>query len=697
MDVRTRIDVRRGSLWLATGLLFGLAGAAQAALPTPGAQDPVREAVDTAIAQVYPALVRIHVVEADYNDGREVKGESSGSGVIISPEGHVVTNHHVAGKARRIWCTLSTREEVEATLIGTDALSDIAVLKLDTSGRKGQPFPVARFGDSGSLRVGDRVLAMGSPRALSQSVTLGIVSNLEMTFPRFFWPATFRLDGEETGSLVRWIGHDAQIFPGNSGGPLVSLSGEIVGINEISLGLSGAIPGNLAHSVAEELIRTGSVRRSWLGVTLQPLLKDDPRGEGTLVSSVVSGSPADKAGLKAGDVLIGYQGQKLRARYAEELPEINRLMLDTPPDTKVVMRYVRDGKEASVTAETVVRGAAQGDDTELHAWGLAVRDLTLLSAKELDREPGSGVLVGSVRPGGPSHQAKPALQPGDIIVEFRGQPVRTAADLVRLTAESANGAAERAPSLVGFERRSQRLLTVVSLGERDERDRSAEAVKAWLPVTTQVLTPDLAEALDLKGRTGVRVTHVTSSSTATAAGLQVGDVLLKLDGDAIAATQLEDAEVFAALIRQYRVGAKVALEGVRAGKPFQVQAELAPSPRAPRELPEYKDQEFEFTARDLTFQDRLDWRLDPTQRGVLVTSVETGGWGALAQLAVGDVVLAIDGGATTSLRDLQNRMERIATARPRHVVFMVRRGVSSMFIELEPTWTRESLRSGGKG
>jgi S1-C subfamily serine protease len=185
----------------------------------------------------------------------------------------------------------------------------------------------------------------------------------------------------------------------------------------------------------------------------------------------------------------------------------------------------------------------------------------------------------------------------------------------------------------------------------------------------------------------VRVTHVTPRSTAETAGLQVGDVLLTLDGDAIPAAQLEDVEVFASLIRQYRIGAKVKLAGMRGGKPLALEAELAPSPRAPRELPEYRDAEFEFTARDLTFQDRLDWRLEASQRGVLVTGVDSGGWGSLAQLSVGDVVLAIDGQPLSSLEELQAHMLRIAAARPRHVVFMVRRGVSSMFLELQPAWS----------
>ncbi len=655
--------------------------------PLPAVQeDTLRAAVDMAVARVYPALVRIHVVQAYYSDGREQKGESSGSGAIFTTDGLVITNHHVVGRARRMWCTLSDRSEIEATLVGTDPLSDIAVLRLDASGRSGRPFPVASFGDSSALRVGDRVLAMGSPRALSQSVTLGIVSNLEMTFPRFFWPATFKLDGEETGSLVRWIGHDAQIFPGNSGGPLVNLAGEIVGINEISLGLSGAIPGNLARAVAEELARSGTVRRSWLGVALQPLLKDGPQERGVLVSSVVKGSPAEQAGLRAGDVLLAYDGQPLRVRYAEELPEANRLLLGTPQGASVALTYLRDGRETTVKAVTAARGAAQGEELEFHLWGVTLRELTLLAAKEMGREPGSGVLVGSVRPGGPASEAKPPLQPGDVVTHFRGQPIADLATLRTLTTQATQGAATPVPALVAFERRSQNLLTVLQLGETDNRDRSAEALKAWLPVRTQVLTSDLAQALGLGRRPGVRVTHVQPGSSAEAAGLRVGDVLLRLDGQEIAASQPEDAEVFAAMVRPYAVGTAVKLDVMRDGQPLLLEARLAASPPAPRELVELRDEAFEFSARDLTLQDRLDERLDDAVTGALVTGVESGGWAALAQLAVGDVILSLDGQPVSGVRDLEQRMARVAAARERRVVVLVRRGVSTLFLEIEPAW-----------
>ena len=153
------------------------------------------------------------------------------------------------------------------------------------------------------------MLALGSPLALSQSVTMGIVSNTEMILPGMFWPFNrMTLDGEDVGSIVRWIGHDAPIFGGNSGGPLVNMSGEIVGVNEISLGLAGAIPADLAKEVAEAIIRDGRVKRSWIGLEVQPLLQSSKDQRGALVGGTIEGSPADKAGLQSGDILLELGG-----------------------------------------------------------------------------------------------------------------------------------------------------------------------------------------------------------------------------------------------------------------------------------------------------------------------------------------------------------------------------------------------------
>jgi len=225
-------SIRPASL-LSLGLLLAplIPSAIPAQEPTsnaaPSPQSPgIKSAIDKAVAAVYPALVRIEVVEAQGKEGRMEKIAAVGSGTIISPDGYVLTNHHVAGRAVRITCQLNDHEEVDAKLIATDPLSDLAVIKLDLEHRRegAPPLRFAKFGDSDLLQIGESVLAMGSPSGLSQSVTLGIVSNKEMILPSY--AGSLDMDGENVGELVRWIGHCAVIYHGNSGGPLVNLEGE---------------------------------------------------------------------------------------------------------------------------------------------------------------------------------------------------------------------------------------------------------------------------------------------------------------------------------------------------------------------------------------------------------------------------------------------------------------------------------------
>jgi serine protease Do len=334
---------RRPVSTLATALLI----LATATIPSPGVADsPPAAAADPAIervlAKVFPALVRIDVVMVEGEDGRLNKRQGAGSGVVITPAGHVVTNHHVAGRARHLVCRMPDGEEIDATLVGTDPLADIAVIKLDLASRRAgaRPLAVAAFGDSDRVRVGDRVFALGSPAAVSQSVTSGIVSNTSMVLPELFWFMRMKLDGEDVGELVRWIAHDAVIFGGNSGGPLVNAAGEIVGINEIGLAsLGGAVPGNLAKSVADQLIATGRVTRSWIGLEAQPLLKGSREPRGVLVAGVIQGSPADAAGIRAGDIVVSVNGQAVNCPIPDDLPLFNAVLLGLPvgkPATLVI-------------------------------------------------------------------------------------------------------------------------------------------------------------------------------------------------------------------------------------------------------------------------------------------------------------------------------------------------------------------------
>lgn len=641
--------------------------------------------VERAIAAVKPALVRIVVAEVDYEQGREIKTEASGSGVIISRDGYVVTNHHVAGWAKRIFCTLASKEQIDADLVGTDPLADIAVIKL--RGKPGRVFPTAKWGDSSKLRVGDRVLAMGSPLALSQSVTMGIVSNSEMIMPEMFswWKLT--LDGEDVGSMVRWIGHDAAIYGGNSGGPLTNFEGEIIGINEISLGLSGAIPADLARQVAEEIIKHGKVRRAWLGLNCQPLLRGSGLEKGVLIGGIMAGSPAAEAGFKSGDILISIAGKDVQVRFAEQLPFFNRTVAALPIDKGTKCVVLREGKELTLRVTPRERPEAEPKPREFKQWGICASNISFIAAREMSRDTQDGVLVRSTRPGGPSDDAKPSIIDGDVIVEAGGKPLANIAALMTLTDEITAGKTEPTQVLVAFERKGERLLTVVKVGTRSFDDPGREVRKAYLPVGMQVLTKDIADALGVPGRTGVRVTQVYPDSSAEKAGLKVGDLVVELGGEEIPASQPEDVEVLPAMIRQYKIGSNAELTVIRGNEEMKLSVVLEESPPLPREMKKFRDDDFEFTCRDLAFSDRMKESIDKDVVGVYVEEVSDGGWASLARLSTGDIVKSIDGRSVPNVSELRLIMEEIGKKKPTHIVLRVQRGIQEIFLELEPDWS----------
>jgi len=652
-----------------------------AVMPLAGQSPPAasdRAAIDRAITAVYPSLVRISVVALGWSGGREIKGESSGSGTIVSADGYVVTNHHVAGRVQRIVCTLPTNEEIPAELVGTDPLSDIAVLKLKPS--KPRTFPAAKFGRSAGLRRGDPVLAMGSPLALSQSVTRGIVSNTDMMMPQSFGNALGLLDGEDVGSVVKWIGHDAAIYPGNSGGPLVNLAGEIIGVNEISFGLGGAIPADLAKSVYEAIRRDGRVRRSWTGLEVQPRTSG-MTAPGALVSWVAGASPAELAGIRTGDVLVKIGDAAVDVRFLEQLPAVNQQLFHLPIGQPTRLTVRRDGKDLTMTLTPIERPVASSIPVELRSWGIVAANISATEAREMGRATTDGVRVLSLRPGGASDQAKPPLGRNDVIVELDGQPVRSVEDLTART-RAALGDKAKVGVLVGFERALERRLTVVDVGTAASSDAGIDASKAWVPVAVQVLTPTLADRLGLKGRTGVRVTRVVD----VAAPLEVGDVVLAIDDEPVRASAPSDEDVFASMIRRFRIGSTVSLTVFRRGAETKVPVVLGASPRQARDMDQYLDSDFEFRARNMVPADLDDPRIGRVDGGVLVDSVSQGGWAALARLAVGDIILEVDGARIAGVDDLEKRMASVVAARQTSVVFLVKRGVRTLFVELKPEW-----------
>lgn len=648
--------------------------------------EDIKQAIEKAITLIKPSLVRIQVVNADYFNGREVKREAVGSGVIITREGYVITNHHVAGNARHIFCTLSDKEKLEAVLVGTDPLTDIAVIKLLSPDRR--EFPFAVFGDSSLLKVGDSVLAMGSPLALSPSVTMGIVSNTELTMPKMFWPFDrFILEGEEVGSIVRWIGHDAQIFGGNSGGPLVSLDGDIVGINEIKLGLSGAIPSNLAHDVAKKLIQFGKVTRSWFGLEVQPLLRYSGFDKGVLISGVIDGSPAQRAGFAPGDILTSFDGKDIHVRFPEEIPLFNQIIMEVPIGHEIEAVVERQDKEIVLRMISEEREYVQPKTVELKEWGMTARNLSVFNALELKRKTSNGVLITSVRPGGPCSDAKPAIVNNDLIVAINNIPVKNIKTLITLTNELKDNSIEFVPVLVAFERKREHYVTVVKLTmKREIKDQGFEVKKPWLPVSMQVLTKDIADALGIPGVKGIRITKVYAGMSAEQAGLREGDIIIGLDGEDLDISYYDTADILSALLRKYEIGSHIDLTVIRQKERMYVTVELEESPKLPQEMKKYMDNDLDVTVRDVAVIDRINEMWNNDQGGVVVDAVQEGGWASLAQLAVGDLILRVNDKHIQDVISFEEAMNDINIKKQKVIVFQVLRGVHSMFVELETNW-----------
>jgi serine protease Do len=352
---------------------------------------------------------------------REFKQRSLGSGFIIDKEGHILTNNHVVEKASAIKVRLKDGKEYDAKVIGRDPKTDIAVIKISAKNE----LPVVPLGDSENLEVGEWVLAVGNPFGLEHTVTAGIVS------------AKGRVIGQ--GPYDDFIQTDASINPGNSGGPLFNLRGEVVGINTAIVsggqGIGFAIPINVAKSLLPQLKSKGRVVRGWLGVVIQKVTPELAKSfglkesEGALVSDVVDDSPASKADIRRGDVIISFDGHAIK-----EMEQLPKLVAATEVGKKARIGLIRDGK--SINVEVVVaelkeekREAKATPETEKN-YGLVVQNITPEIAKHLNLKDRRGVIVTDIQPGSPAENAD--LRAGDIIAEINKKPVRNVADFKEL-------------------------------------------------------------------------------------------------------------------------------------------------------------------------------------------------------------------------------------------------------------------------
>jgi Do/DeqQ family serine protease len=441
--------------------------------PAPATVEPRRDSYADVVSQVAPAVVTIRserkVRATAYDDPESFfeqffSGQrrmtppqprmegALGSGFIVSPDGYILTNNHVVNGAQEITVELPDHRTFNAKVVGTDAPSDLAVLKISASN-----LHVVRIGDSDQLRVGDVVLAVGDPLGIGETVTMGIVS------------AKGRATGLSDGSFEDFIQTDAPINQGNSGGPLVNTRGQVVGINSQilspsggSIGIGFAIPSRMAENVMQQIVKTGHVTRGMLGVTVQGVTSDmaaslglkDVRG--AIVSSVQPDSAASHAGIKQGDVITAVNGKPVN-----DSNELRNEIAATAPGTRVQLNVVRDGREQQLSAtlaqlpDKSANASQSNGSSDRGRLGLTVEPLTPELARQLHSKSTKGVVVDQVDPAGPA--ARAGIREGDVIREVNRKPVGSVDELQQAVRDSGDR-----PSLLLVERDGSTVFVAVA-------------------------------------------------------------------------------------------------------------------------------------------------------------------------------------------------------------------------------------------
>ena len=642
--------------------------------------------------RILPGLVKIEIVTRVTGFGRVTRKTGSGSGFIIDEQGHVCTNHHVAGNADVITCILPDGEEIPAVRVGTDPVLDVCVLKLKLDKRTGDSkIQPCVWGDSGSLQLGSKVYVCGSPAGISQTIASGKVINPEFVVGNRFkgdsWKAS-ALDGEAMGSLTRWIGHDADSSGGSSGGPLANEEGEVVGITQVGIGSTGgAIPAADAIAIVDQLIKFGKPQRSFTGLTLQkPLASKGSGTQGVLVGGVMDDSPASLAGIQAGDLIINWGDAKLQVKNDVDLVRTNSLVANTPIGENVPVQLIRGDENRMVNLKTIFRERRLGEVGELNSWGITGRNITDMMARERNLDSRKGVTVDSVKQGGPAVAGSPALKTGDVITKVNGRTVVDLADLRRLSRELTEGQDGEVQILATVKRGKEEVLSVINIGREPELVILENARYATLEISTQVFDVKLAKLMGLDGVEGVRVTSVIKGGAGEKAGLKVGDVIAKLDGRIISASHKKDKDVFGQKIREMEVGSTVALSVLRDGKPLEITAQLVDEPIGKDRVDHYKDKFFGVAVRELTAKDREKGGLTKLKQGVIVEEIDQGSWFLLTDIVAGDVLLSLNGSPLEDVGSFRKQITKIREQRPGVVNFSIRRGIRTYFRQIRPEW-----------
>lgn len=429
--------------WFATG-----PGIAEGATPDPGLDHlDFRAVVKEAKARVFPTVVFIKCVREGMERGEKQAQAVSGSGVLISARGEVLSNWHVVDRAQEVRCLLQDGRAFNARIVGADKDTDVALLQLDLLA-DADPLPFATLGESGRLTEGDFVMAMGAPFGLARSVSIGIVSCTNRYLP-------------QASEYSTWLQTDASISPGNSGGPLVNTAGEVIGINTRGTTAGGdtgfAVPIEVAREVADRIRLEGAVNWSWTGLQLQPLRDFDrnvyfPESEGVVVSGTDPESPARRAGIQTGDRIVKLNGTGFDGPTQEDIPGLRRRLGLLARDQPVAVELVRQGQVARLELTPRAKGRVEGELLDCPRWDFTLKAINQFDTPELHFQRAEGVFVFGVKY--PGNAARSGLAVRDILLQIDGSDVKTLDEVRALHAEA----------LVNVATKRRALLTVLRNG-----------------------------------------------------------------------------------------------------------------------------------------------------------------------------------------------------------------------------------------
>jgi serine protease Do len=435
------------ALWILLGLLAAFMGYAQA----PRGLDPLdfREVVKKGKDRVFPAVVFIKVVRQDMQRGEKTSQEVSGSGVMISADGDILSNWHVVDKATEVRCLLLDGRSYPAKVLGSDKDTDVALLRLQLP-EGTPPLPFAAMGESTTLTEGDFVMAMGAPWGLSRSVSIGIISCTRRYLP-----------GSSEYSI--WLQTDAAISPGNSGGPLVNIHGEVVGLNTRGMMSGGGdmgftVPIEVARAVSDQIRRDGRMEWSWTGLQLQPLKDFNrnvyfPHDDGVMIAETDTESPARRAGIQAGDRLIKINDEAVVGLTQEDIPAINRRLGLLPKGKPTQLQLMRRDALVKVDITPRAKGRVEGEELDCPRWDFTVKAINQFDNPDLYFHRPEGVFIFGVRY--PGNAAGAGLNQQDILVKIDGKEVKSLEDVRRTHKEALDNIGAKHRALVSLLRNGE--------------------------------------------------------------------------------------------------------------------------------------------------------------------------------------------------------------------------------------------------